>query len=183
MVVVQINSVDERFNQSGFTFLRGRVYLAEVIQRHSELVFGEQRSLRLFFFYLGFQSALGYEEIRFQLGYELNHDEIWKIDNFVIPQEICSALEYPDTIDLYSPADKTGLTADGYAIKCLFMGEIIENKPRIVFQRFEQSQIFKRKRPSIIYKGNIFTQNNDFCLNLLERPDAIYYDGVFKFIN
>lgn len=74
---------------------------------------------------------IDYEEIRFQLGYELNHDEIWKIDNFVIPQEICSALEYPDTIDLYSPADKTGLTADGYAIKCLFMGEIIENKPRV----------------------------------------------------
>lgn len=124
-----------------------------------------------------------YEEIRFQLGYELNNDEIWKIDNFNIPQEICSALEYPDTIDLYSPADKTGLTVDGYSIKCLFMGEIVENKPRIVFQRFEQSQIFKRKRPSIIYKNNIFTQNNDFCLNLLERPDAVYYDGTFKFIN
>ena len=36
-----------------------------------------------------------YEEISFQLGYQLNDDEIWKIDNFNIPPEIIYALENP----------------------------------------------------------------------------------------
>ena len=124
-----------------------------------------------------------YEEISFQLGYQLNEDEIWKIDNFNIPSEIIYALENPDTIELYSPADETGITADGYYIKSIFMEELIDNKHFIKFQRFEKSQILKRKKRAIIYKNNMFIKNEDFCLNILDALDAIYYDNTFKFIN
>ncbi len=124
-----------------------------------------------------------YEEINFQLGYELNEDEIWKIENFEIPSEINEAIINPDTVSLYSPMDESGITADGYLIKCLFMGEIIDDKVFIKFQRFEKSQILKRKKRTIIFKDNMFVKNEDFCLNILETPDAIFYDNVFKFIN
>lgn len=124
-----------------------------------------------------------YEEISFQLGYQLNDDEIWKIDNFNIPPEIIYALENPDAIDLYSPADETGITADGYYIKSIFMGEIVNDKHFVKFQRFEKSQILKRKKRAIIYKNNMFIKNEDFCLNILDALDAIYYDNTFKFIN
>ncbi len=124
-----------------------------------------------------------YEEISFQLGYQLNEDEIWKIDNFNIPSEITYALENPDAIDLYSPADDTGITADGYYIKSIFMGEVVNDKNFIKFQRFEKSQILKRKKRAIIYKNNMFIKNEDFCLNILDALDAIYYDNTFKFIN
>ena len=124
-----------------------------------------------------------YEEISFQLGYQLNDDEIWKIDSFNIPPEIIYALENPDAIDLYSPADETGITADGYYIKSIFMGEIVNDKHFVKFQRFEKSQILKRKKRAIIYKNNMFIKNEDFCLNILDALDAIYYDNTFKFIN
>lgn len=124
-----------------------------------------------------------FEEISFQLGYQLNEDEIWKIDNFNIPSEITYALENPDTIELYSPVDETGITADGYYIKSFFMGELVNDKHLIKFQRFEKSQILKRKKRTIIYKNNMFIKNEDFCLNILDALDAIYYDNTFKFIN
>ena len=124
-----------------------------------------------------------YEEISFQLGYQLNEDELWKIDNFNIPSEIIYALENPDAIELYSPADETGITADGYYIKSIFMGELVDNKHFIKFQRFEKSQILKRKKRTIIYKNNMFVKNEDFCLNILASLDAIYYENTFKFIN
>lgn len=129
------------------------------------------------------ESVTEYEEILFQLGYHLNEDEIWKIENFDLPSEIIFALENPDAIASYTPMDDTGITADGYYIKCLFMGELIDNKFFIKFQRFEKSQILKRKKRAIVFKDNMFIKNGDFCLNILESPDAIYYDGIFKFIN
>lgn len=36
---------------------------------------------------------------------------------------------------------------------------------------------------AIIYKNNMFIKNEDFCLNILDTLDAIYYDNTFKFIN
>lgn len=123
------------------------------------------------------------EEISFQLGYQLNEDEIWKIDNFNIPSEITYALENPDAIDLYSPADETGVTADGYYIKSIFMGEVVNDKHFIKFQRFEKSQILKRKKRTILYKNNMFIKNEDFCLNILDSLDAIYYNNTFNFVN
>lgn len=124
-----------------------------------------------------------YEEICFQLGYNLLPDEIWKIENFNIPAEIINALSNPDTLVQYSPEDETGVTADGFFIKSFFMGKIIDDKYFIKFQRFEKSQILKRKRSTIIYKNNMFVKNDDFCLNILDRPDALYYNATFKFIN
>lgn len=124
-----------------------------------------------------------YEEITFQLGYQLNEDEVWKIENFEIPDAIIYAIENPDTLDAYSPIDETGNTADGYMIKSIFMSEIINGKHLIKFQRFEKSQILKKKKPAIIFKGNMFVKNEDFCLSILDTPDAIFYDNVFKFIN
>lgn len=124
-----------------------------------------------------------YEEISFRLGYQLNEDEIWKIENFNLPTEITFALENPDAIELYSPADETGITADGYYIKSIFMGELVNDKHFIKFQRFEKSQVLKRKKPAIIYKNNMFVKNEDFCLSIPESLDAIYYDNIFKFNN
>lgn len=129
------------------------------------------------------ENITDYEEIPFQLGYQLNEDEIWKIENFQIPDEIIYAIENPDTLDAYSPIDESGNTADGYTIKSIFMSELNNGKHLIKFQRFEKSQILKRKRPAIIFKNNMFVKNDDFCLNILEVPDAIFYDNVFKFIN
>ncbi len=124
-----------------------------------------------------------YEEVRFQLGYDLMADEIWKIDNFNIPVEIINALSNPDTVVQYSPVDESGVTADGFFIKSFFMGKLINEKFFVKFQRFEKSQILKRKRRTIIYKNNMFIKNEDFCLNILERPDALYYSNTFKFVN
>lgn len=129
------------------------------------------------------ENITDYEEISFQLGYQLNEDEIWKIENFQIPNEIIYALENPDTLDAYSPIDEAGNTADGYYIKSIFMSEVINGNHLIKFQRFEKSQILKRKKPAIIYKNNMFVKNNDFCLSILDAPDAIFYDNVFTFIN
>lgn len=63
------------------------------------------------------------------------------------------------------------------------MGEVVNDKHFIKFQRFEKSQILKRKKRTIIYKNNMFIKNEDFCLNILDALDAIYYDNTFKFIN
>lgn len=124
-----------------------------------------------------------YEEISFRLGYQLNEDEIWKIENFNIPTEIIFALENPDAIEEYFPADETGITADGYHIKNIFMGELVNDKLLIKFQRFEKSQVLKRKKPAIIYKNNMFVKNEDFSLSIPEALDAVYYDNIFKFNN
>ena len=55
MVIIQINSVDECIDQFCFAFLGSRINFTEVIKRHPELIFGEQRPFRLFFFYFIFQ--------------------------------------------------------------------------------------------------------------------------------
>lgn len=125
----------------------------------------------------------GYDEITFQVGYQLSNDEIWKIENFCLPDEIKKAIEHPDTLEKYVPADNEGLTADGYLIKSIFMGKYVNDKLFVAFQKFEKSQVLKRKKYAIVFSSDTFIKSNDFSLNIGEIPDAIFNDDCFKFIN
>ena len=125
----------------------------------------------------------GYDEISFQLGYSLSGDELWKIDNFVLPNEIEYAILHPDTLENYVPVDNDGLTADGFVIKAIFMGKKIEEKLMVSFQKFEKSQVLKRKKLAIVFATDTFVKSTDFCLNINEDPDAVYYDNKLKFVN
>ena len=125
----------------------------------------------------------GYDEITFQVGYQLSNDEIWKIENFCLPDEIKKAIEHPDALEKYIPADAEGLTADGYLIKSIFMGKNINDKLFVAFQKFEKSQVLKRKKFAIVFSSDTFIKSNDFSLNIGEMPDAIFNNDSFKFIN
>lgn len=125
----------------------------------------------------------GYDEIKFQVGYQLENDEVWIIENFDIPKEIIDAIENPDTLSNYVPADINGLTTDGYAIKAIFMGKKIENQYHIAFQRFEKSQMLRKSNLSFIFSNDRFVIAKEFCFNINETIDVIYSNNKFKFVN
>lgn len=101
--------------------------------------------------------------------YKPERDELLKIDNFVIPENIVYAVDHPNEMDTFNPN-----IDDNSKIKAFFIGNNIDNQHTIVFQKFQKSQNISRAGINIFYEQNTFRREKRYGLSISKSVDAVY---------
>lgn len=137
----------------------------------------------------GYSEHLSYgeeerEKIPFQVGYNLEDDEIFALDNYPLIDDIKSAIDMPHLLEYYVPSAIFGSTSDGFELKAVFVGTKVDDKYYAAFQKFEKRNVLKKTRGFLFYNGNTFKEmDNKNTLALDEKVNCIFIEGSLLFFD
>lgn len=112
--------------------------------------------------------------ITFIGSYNVDQGEIFKIDDYPLPQHLISALENPLTCNILDLSDGTG------KIKALFSGTWQSNEKSVSFQVFDSGKLLKQGI-TIIGSGDTYRKLEDPGLVLQDKITAQFKDETLYF--
>lgn len=126
----------------------------------------------------------------FEVNYKPEIDEIIRIENFLLPDEIRDAVSNPLGVDSYEK-DSTVNTKDeenfnGYPdIKAIFVGERAQNETgeyfNIGFQRYRKEQNLIALPFRLFHTNNTFKPEKRFGIGITYNIDCYYTEEELKF--
>lgn len=119
-------------------------------------------------------------QIIFDGSYKPNEDEILKIENYQLSDEIKDAIRDPLGVPSFNA--ENGIFPE---IKAIFVGERIEDggteKFNVVFQRFKKEQYISTKWCNLFFDNNTFFQERRFGISIANSVDCYYIDKELQF--
>ena len=119
-------------------------------------------------------------QIIFDGSYKPNEDEILKIENYQLSDEIKDAIR--------DPLGVTSFKKDNDVfpeIKAIFIGERIEDgeteKFNVVFQRFRKEQYISTRWCNLFFENNTFFQEKRYGISIADGIDCYYTDKGLQF--
>lgn len=119
-------------------------------------------------------------QIIFDGSYKPNEDEILKIENYQLSDEIKDAIRDPLGVPSFKKDNDTFPE-----IKAIFVGERTEDgeteKFNVVFQRFRKEQYISTKWCNLFFENNTFFQEKRFGISIADGVDCYYTDKELQF--
>lgn len=119
-------------------------------------------------------------QIIFDGSYKPNEDEILKIENYQLSDEIKDAIRDPLGVPSFKKDNDVFPE-----IKAIFVGERTEDgeteKFNVVFQRFRKEQYISTKWCNLFFENNTFFQEKRFGISIADGVDCYYADKELRF--
>ena len=122
----------------------------------------------------------GKTKLVFDGSYKPNNDEILKIENFQLSDEIKDAIRDPLGEKCFEKEN-----GEFPEIKAVFVGERIEDgeteKFNVVFQRFRKEQYISTRWCNLFFDNNTFFQEKRYGISIADGIDCYYTDKELQF--
>ncbi len=126
----------------------------------------------------------------FEVNYKLEDDEIYRIQNFLLPDEIKDAIRNPIGVDSYK--NDSGILSNGNEdsfgfpkIKAFFVGERIQDARgehfNIGFQKYRKEQNLISLPFRFFFSNETFKREKHFSIAITDNLDCYYTDGELQF--
>lgn len=118
----------------------------------------------------------GKEKIKFDGKYKPENDEILCISDFILSEDVVSAIKEPAGVKTFIPDEE-----NKECIRAIFVGEEKENKVKIAFQKFKKEQYITMKGINLFFDRETFKEEKRFGISISDCVDCIYDDGDLQF--